>query len=364
MHQAPLIRAICELSPATTLTVVTDMAGSGTRTAQGWVTPDFGPAELRTTPDAAERHALLMSRSTHDDVHVFSGLRAYRGVWLTLNRAVRAQNRVAVYAEPGREDDGWRAIARRLLYRSIAVRLGAKIELVLATGDTGCSFYRRVGFPSDRIRKFGYFTEHSLLAPTASEVDVAHRSSVQIAFVGASIRRKRLDLLLSALEQIQELDWRLSVIGTGPLLEELKARAERLACGRVAWLGSVANHKVRGWLATQDLLVLPSAFDGWGAVVNEALAVGTPVVASSACGASDLLVDDFVGEVFKVGNVQDLARILRRRVQVGRVTQHDRNTRATWASQTISASVGARYFLSLLAGDREARPPWETRKHQ
>ena len=51
-------------------------------------------------------------------------------------------------------------------------------------------------------------------------------------------------------------------------------------------------------IAAADLLALPSRWDGWGLVVNEALAVGVPVIASNACGASDLIRQDVNGYVF------------------------------------------------------------------
>ena len=49
------------------------------------------------------------------------------------------------------------------------------------------------------------------------------------------------------------------------------------------------NTKVRLAIEEADLLVLPSRFDGWGAVVNEALGAGTPVLVSDLCGSSYLV---------------------------------------------------------------------------
>lgn len=41
-------------------------------------------------------------------------------------------------------------------------------------------------------------------------------------------------------------------------------------------------------LSNQDILILPSIYDGWGAVVNEALQSGLYVISSNQCGAKDL----------------------------------------------------------------------------
>jgi glycosyltransferase involved in cell wall biosynthesis len=57
--------------------------------------------------------------------------------------------------------------------------------------------------------------------------------------------------------------------------------------------------------------VLPSRFDGWGAVVNEALMVGTPVICSNRCGASDVIENGRNGYVFEAGSARALRERLR-----------------------------------------------------
>jgi glycosyltransferase involved in cell wall biosynthesis len=56
--------------------------------------------------------------------------------------------------------------------------------------------------------------------------------------------------------------------------------------------------------------VLPSRFDGWGAVVNEALMVGTPVICSDRCGASDVIENGRNGYVFEADNADALLQRL------------------------------------------------------
>jgi glycosyltransferase involved in cell wall biosynthesis len=61
-----------------------------------------------------------------------------------------------------------------------------------------------------------------------------------------------------------------------------------------------------------DYLILPSRFDGWGAVVNEALARGVKVITNEKCGASSMIKDDFWGIKYKEGNKQSLINVLER----------------------------------------------------
>ena len=59
------------------------------------------------------------------------------------------------------------------------------------------------------------------------------------------------------------------------------------------------------------MFVLPSRHDGWGVVVNQAIAAGLPVICSDAVGAAaDLVSNGVNGYVFPSGNVEQLAEAM------------------------------------------------------
>ena len=102
--------------------------------------------------------------------------------------------------------------------------------------------------------------------------------------------------------------------------------------------------------------MLPSRFDGWGAVVNEALMVGTPVICSDRCGASDLIENGRNGYVFEAGN----ARALRERLHsFFEDFEWDRAALASAESSRLGGpAVAARFqqsVLRLLASHQTAR---------
>ena len=111
-----------------------------------------------------------------------------------------------------------------------------------------------------------------------------------LIFVGQLIPRKRLDRLLRALAAVRSTDWVFRIIGDGSERRSLEKLALELnLLRRITFTGALDNGAVRNELANADLFVLPSRWDGWGAVVNEALMSGTPVICSSYCGAADLI---------------------------------------------------------------------------
>jgi glycosyltransferase involved in cell wall biosynthesis len=109
--------------------------------------------------------------------------------------------------------------------------------------------------------------------------------------VGHLIERKGQHLLLEALARwVEAPRARLVLAGCGPRRTALAAQAERLGLsGRVRFLGAIAPAGLPAVYAAADALVLPSLREGWPNVVLEALACGTPVVATAVWGTPEIL---------------------------------------------------------------------------
>jgi len=109
--------------------------------------------------------------------------------------------------------------------------------------------------------------------------------------VGRLIKRKAFDRLILALRRLPR-DVELLIIGSGPLRDELEALAREHGLeGRVRLLGRVDEGDKFRYLAASDLYVLSSHHEGFGIVLQEAMSVGLPIVATSRGGQVDLLED-------------------------------------------------------------------------
>jgi len=113
-----------------------------------------------------------------------------------------------------------------------------------------------------------------------------------ILFVGSLIERKGVRYLLEAMPAIfgDFPDYRLVVVGDGPQAGFLRALADQLRLGeRVTFVGFQPQEAIRSWMQRARLLVLPSLEEGMGVVLVEALACGTPIVASHVDGIRDVI---------------------------------------------------------------------------
>lgn len=367
IHQAPLLRELARQWTGQVVVVAEDGVPP-TRMALGWAQPDFSPAQLIVRPTAEERECLIRRTATPGDVHIFSGFHAEPRTYATLKRVGRTAATIGVFAERGRDDDGPRAVARRARYRLHALRWRRRLRFVVATGELAVEWFKDRGFPAERVFPFGYFVERVTTEPRADNGGHGGRSQggtgpVRLLFVGELAHRKGVDLLLSALGAVRGADWQLDVLGDGAEREHLETLAQHLGlAGRVRWLGVRPNGEVRFRASEADVLVLPSRYDGWGAVVNEALMAGARVVVSDACGASDLVSEAWRGVIFKAGCIQSLADALQRVISEGSRSAAERARIRGWADQAIAPEVAARY-LSQIAEHfmgKRARPavPW------
>jgi glycosyltransferase involved in cell wall biosynthesis len=127
-------------------------------------------------------------------------------------------------------------------------------------------------------------------------------------FVGRLIERKGVDVLIDAFRSLAGGE--LWIAGDGPIRERVQAAAAHDA--RVRFHGHVDDEGLRKLYSEAGALVVPSLYEPWGLVVNEALAYGLPVIATDEVGAAYDLVDPGVnGYMVPAGSARALAEAMR-----------------------------------------------------
>lgn len=357
IHQSAHIRALAERCSAEVVLAV-DEEIDAERRALGWTSPDFGPAKVVVAPDD-QTIARLLETDPGNSVHIFSGIRAFPTASRAFIRSLDVSTTRGVFAEPG-DGRGLRGVVRRIISAQYCRRYGEHISFILATGELGLQWYRRAGFAAAKLYPYGYWMEP--FEADWGEGDDNEGGDFRIIFVGRFISLKAIDDLMRALIGLKERDWRLTLIGSGPCAAQIGklARAGGIT-DRVRIEAPMGNRQVMAQIARHDLLVLPSRYDGWGAVVNEALMCGVPVVCTDQCGAADLLQEPWRGEVVRARCVPALREALARRIQAGRPTLRQRSGLTAW-TDAISGPVAAGYLLEVIrcatVGGPRPEPPW------
>jgi len=141
------------------------------------------------------------------------------------------------------------------------------------------------------LEAFGYD------ASGAAELGKRHcLESPVLVSVGHLIERKAHDLVIRALATLGE--GTLLIAGTGPEEGRLRRLAGALGLAeRVIFLGRVPHERLSAVYSAGDLLMLASSREGWPNVLLEAMACGTPVVASAVNGSPEVIEEPVAGEL-------------------------------------------------------------------
>jgi teichuronic acid biosynthesis glycosyltransferase TuaC len=106
--------------------------------------------------------------------------------------------------------------------------------------------------------------------------------------VGHLIARKGHDLVIAAMAMLPQHS--LLIIGEGTERPALEAQIARLGLGERVWLiGAVSHERLREYYVAADALVLASSREGWPNVLLEAMACGTPAIASNVWGNPEVV---------------------------------------------------------------------------
>lgn len=221
------------------------------------------------------------------------------------------------------------------------VLAGRKIKVIGCTGNSGLQAYRKALVNKKRLFDFIYISRRDDVVPI-----VKKNAYTRFVFIGLLDKRKSILELAEIIKHMDATTCNLDIIGDGPYrkrLEELIADAPH-----IRYHGSMPYDETRAFLYDKDVLILPSRFDGWGCVVNEAILSGCRVIVSDKSGSSALVSSHpFLGTIFKTGDRKKLETAIIREVERGGVTPEERQEIRDWSIH-ISIDKAYPYFIDVM----------------
>ena len=210
---------------------------------------------------------------------------------------------------------------KRLIKRIVVRVVANRCDLVMPFGRRGHEYYRRYGVPDDRLSFFPYEPDYAMMRnPPPDRIEAARArfnlspKRQNLVICGRLVRIKRVDLAIAAFAAIaaQRPQWDMVVLGSGRLMDDLKASVPEPLRPRVIFTGFInQSEDVAAVLQNCQVLVHTAERDAWGLVLNEAAAAGLAIVASDVTGAAGDLVEDGVnGRLFPMGDLAALSRCL------------------------------------------------------
>lgn len=369
-HQAYTYQALAQLSGLRVVVHVSQLEDD-VRRAQGWTDSRVDGIERQLLPARGFlRQALRVLIEDRKQVHLFGSAFAQWRMLLLLWLGTRLGVRCYLISEPyapvalgyfGDQDawqERWKLRLRPIVYRLGMLALRRRLQGVFAISRLASSQFAAAGMPLQRLFPFGYFvpSDREPDGPTAAPA-TGVAPGLRIAFVGSLIARKGLPTLLAAVRRVHAagVELRLDVYGPG----DPGPFAVDDACTHFP--GRIPFGSTQTRLRDYDLLVLPSLYDGWGVVVNEALCAGVPVLCSDGVGARVLVETFGAGAVFPRGDVHALADALLA-LAADPARLQSMKAACPAAAEAIQPQRAAAYMLEVLTATPAARAgiptPW------
>lgn len=204
----------------------------------------------------------------------------------------------------------WRELGKALLY--------LPYNAALVGSRRSKAYLEFLGKPAQRV-VIGYDTVSLERVQRLAGADPAPGGTPyaerDFTVIARFVPQKNLDLALDAYaiyrRQCPGRPRGLSLCGAGPLEAALKARVAREAIAGVRFCGWLDEAGIARVLASSLAFILPSIEEPFGLVVNEAIALGVPLLVAQNCGARDLLVRSGInGYVIEPDNAEGLAYLM------------------------------------------------------
>lgn len=186
----------------------------------------------------------------------------------------------------------------------------SRMGIGLPSGNLQADIFRAMNFSGKIVHTngVGVLNKNFYITSFKQNPDDVIQSNLNIKYiyVGRVAEEKNLDFLCRVMiEQKKDL----TIVGYGPLEEELKAKYGK----KVNFLGAIDNESLKEVYKQHQVFILPSKSEPWGLVVEEALCSGLPVIVSNMVGSKDELVENKkTGTVFDYDRDESLIAAIRK----------------------------------------------------
>ncbi len=281
-------------------------------------------------------------------LHGIDAIYGYEYGSLAMFRAAKERGIHAIYDMPSPEHDfverllapeferfpGLKTSYRKMAERKHRERTDRRrmewelADLAVANSTFTADSWRSAGWQEKSVAVIPYG------APPVSDIKQSLSASgpLRCLWAGTFSVRKGAHYLIEALRAMgdEARHVEISVYGAVTLPEEILKQAPP----SIVFRGSVPRSELFAAMQSSELLVFPTLCDGFGLVVNEALAQGLPVLTTRRAGAADLIREGINGWIIEAGStvtiIEGLRRCLSVRDELPSMREAARETAASW----------------------------------
>ncbi len=187
----------------------------------------------------------------------------------------------------------------------------SNVDLIICVGNCACNSYKKLGFLNKdkisipyniEIEKF-FFENLNLGIIQKIKTELNLQNKIVFLSSGALIHRKGMDLAIQAFQSLEDKhsgQASLIILGEGSQKEFLSKLRHS---DDIHFIGFKQKNEIPYYFAIADVFLFCSRYDGWGLVVNEAIAAGSALICSDAVGASEWIDNGMNGFIVENENL-------------------------------------------------------------
>lgn len=355
-HQIPYIKHMINYVQVDEVILVVGEDLSSDRKEMGWTIPNLGEASNFKVLVSPQKDVIdeLFSKDQENSWHLFSGIRGFKFVFDAIKISLNYNVKRGIITERPNTfafglSNGKPLWLHRIRFLLQDRKYAKYFDKVFAMGDDAVEYFKSV-YNKWEVIPFAYSTEFK-----ANESIIQQNKEINFCFVGSLSWWKAPENIIKASLNINT-PISVSFIGAGKKEKEIHRLLKYSSLIKTKFYGFQKKSRVNELFIEHDVLILPSIYDGWGAVVNEALQAGLYVICSDKCGAKELLNNSRIGKVYNSNNIKELSDIMSYCIENIDKIRNDRSYRIEWATRCINGPVIAKYMIDSLLGIKKVRP--------
>ena len=211
-------------------------------------------------------------------------------------------------------------VIKRKIKQKLLRFLFSKVSAFCYVGKRARDFYKFYGIPDKKLFFTPYCVDNDFLLKESQDLQFKKEQLKEetglplenpiILYIAKINKNKHPFDLLEAYRNLS-LRATLLFVGDGPLLMKLKKQVNAKKIENVFFSGFQNYSQIGKYYAVSDILVLPSAGESWGVVINEAMCFGLPIITTDkVMSAYDLVHQDENGYLLPVGDITALTKAL------------------------------------------------------
>lgn len=241
-------------------------------------------------------------------------------------------------------DNQWRGTVKQHIGSFLSpIYIQPLYDAVWLPGERQAVFAEKLGFTDKHIWRGLYTCDHEKFAEVFRIKQKMHAFPHSFIFVGRLLKIKGINNLLSAYKIYYDTvsnPWPLIICGKGPFEKECRETKG------VVYKDFIQPSDLPSIFKDAGCFVLPSIFEKWGIVIHEAASSGTPIICSTACGASVHLVQDgFNGYLINPNNVTEFVCSLKKIHNLSEDKLRNYSVNSYNLSKQYTPAQWADYFL-------------------